>query len=77
MRQFLADSPAPVPIDGADGSGHNLSRNDRWHVHVAYNPSANRPQPVPANPRPDYVVSRNYAPLVLDAADRLAEPVTS
>jgi len=87
MRQFLRDSPAPVPITGGagtavlfhcnivHGSGHNLTQNDRWHVYVAYNPSANRPNPVPPNPRPDYVVSRNYAPLVLDTGDRLAEPV--
>ncbi len=36
--------------------------------------SANRPNPVPAAPRPDYVVSRNYAPLALLADDDLREP---
>jgi hypothetical protein len=40
---------------------------------MAYNPSANRPNPIPANPRPDYVVSRNYAPLELLADDSLRE----
>ena len=75
MRRLLRESPPPVPIVGGPGtavlfhckivhgSGHNLSANDRWHVYMAYNPSANRPDPVPAEPRPDYVVSRNYAPL--------------
>lgn len=83
MRQFLRDSPAAVPVTGGPGtavlfhcnivhgSGHNLTQNDRWHVYVAYNRSANRPSPAPPNPRPDYVVSQNYAPLQLDAADRL------
>lgn len=87
MRRFLSDSPAPVPITGGPGtavlfhcnivhgSGHNLTANDRWHVYVAYNQSANRPNPVPPNPRPDYVVSRNYAPLELATGDRLDDPV--
>lgn len=57
------------------GSGHNLTANDRWHVYVAYNPSENRPNPIPPNPRPDYVVSQNYAPLEIAAGDRLDEPV--
>ena len=42
---------------------------------MAYNPSANRPNPVPANPRPDYVVSRNYTPLVQSEDDSLHERV--
>ena len=57
------------------GSGHNLSPNDRWHVYVAYNPSKNRSNPIPASPRPDYVVSRNYAPLQMLPDDSLREPV--
>jgi hypothetical protein len=41
---------------------------------MAYNPSANRPNPVPANPRPDYVVSRNYTPLQILSNDSLRAP---
>jgi ectoine hydroxylase len=88
MRRFLRDNPKAVPITGGPGtavlfhcnivhgSGHNLTQNDRWHVYVAYNPSANRPNPIPPSPRPDYVVSRNYAPLELGTDDRLDAPVT-
>ena len=87
IRDVLRTSPAPIPIVGEPGtavlfhcqivhaSGHNLSANDRWHVYMAYNPSANRPNPVPANPRPDYVVSRNYTPLVQTEDDSLHERV--
>jgi len=86
--KYLNDSPRPVAITGppgtavlfhckiVHGSGHNLSPNDRWHAYMAYNPCANRPNPVPANPRPDYVVSRNYAALHMLADDSLREPVT-
>jgi L-proline 4-hydroxylase len=86
LRAFLRANPQAVPITGGPGtavlfhcnivhgSGHNLSPSDRWHVYVAYNPVANRPNPVPAAPRPDYVVSRNYAPLALEADDDLREP---
>ncbi len=88
MRAFLRESPKPVAITGAPGtavlfhcnivhgSGHNLSASDRWHVYIAYNPSSNRPSPIPANPRPDYVVSQNYAPLVMATGDALREAVT-
>lgn len=83
MRSFLRDNPAAVPISGGPGtallfhcnmvhgSGHNLAANDRWHVYVAYNPAANRPNPIPENPRGDYVVSRNYRPLQLLESDAL------
>jgi len=87
IRDLLRHSPAPTPIVGkpgtgvlfhckvVHGSGHNLSANDRWHVYMAYNPCVNRPNPVPENPRPDYVVSRNYAPLVQSEDDSLVERV--
>ena len=85
MRSFLRDSPAPVAITGkpgsvvlfhcniVHGSGHNLTANDRWHVYVAYNPTANRPNPIPAKPRPEYVVSQNYTPLEMASDDSLRE----
>ncbi len=85
MRAFLRESPAPVAITGkpgtavifhcniVHGSGHNLAANDRWHVYIAYNPCANRPNPIPPNPRPEYVVSQNYAPLTLAGSDSLSE----
>jgi ectoine hydroxylase len=53
------------------GSGHNLSRHDRWAVYCVYNLVANRPADVP-NPRPDYVRSTNWAPLPLGTDDILA-----
>ncbi len=64
----------PVPIVGPAGtvvffhsqlvhsSGHNMSPRDRCQVYIVYNPVANRPRPV-ANPRPDFVCSRNTAPI--------------
>ena len=87
MRAFLRENPTAVAISGGPGtavlfhckmvhaSGHNLAANDRWHVYVAYNPSANKPNPIPQNPRGDYVVSRNYRPLEMlenDALEREA-----
>jgi ectoine hydroxylase len=87
MQRFLAENPKPAAITGGPGtavlfhcnivhgSGHNLSANDRWHVYIAYNPSKNRPNPVPASPRPDYVVSRNYKPLEMGSDDSLRESV--
>jgi ectoine hydroxylase len=44
------------------GSGHNLSPHDRRQAYIVYNPVANRPKPV-ASPRPDFVCSRNTAPI--------------
>lgn len=81
MRDVLAGAPPPVAIVGGPGtcvlfhcnllhaSGHNLAAHDRWHFYAAYNTCANRPNPIPANPRPDYVVSRNCAPLPLESDD--------
>jgi ectoine hydroxylase len=74
LLEIMRRSPAPVPIVGKPGtvvffhpnilhaSGHNLSAQDRWQVYLVYNPVANRPHDVAA-PRPDYVRSRNFAPL--------------
>jgi ectoine hydroxylase len=83
MRDILRTSPTPVAITGGPGtavlfhcnllhgSGHNLGANDRWHVYMAYNTVANKPNPIPANARPDYVVSTNYKPLVMESDDSL------
>jgi ectoine hydroxylase len=83
----LKNGPRPVAITGTPGSavlfhckivhgsGHNLSPNDRWHAYMAYNPSANRPNPIPAAPRPEYVVSQNYTPLHVLDSDSLRETV--
>ena len=46
-------------------SGHNLSADDRWHIYVSCNTVANRPQ-LGDNPRPDWVVSRNWNPLPIE-----------
>jgi ectoine hydroxylase len=73
----------PVPIVGkpgtvvlfhphlVHGSGHNMSRYSRWHIYLVYNQVRNHPAPV-EKPRPDWVVSRNYAPLALCADEAVA-----
>jgi ectoine hydroxylase len=81
MKRRMAQSPAPVAVTGRAGtcaifhcnlmhaSGHNLSHHERRQAYFCFNTCANRPLDV-ANPRPDYVRSRNWQPmaLVLDAA---------
>ena len=80
LREIMARHRAPVAITGRPGtvvlfdcnlvhaSGHNLSAHDRLQVYVVYNPVTNRPEDVP-EPRPDYVRSRNWAPLALEATN--------
>ena len=77
MIDVLRASPPPVPVTGRAGtavlfhcnvlhaSGHNLSGEDRWHIYVSCNAVANKPVLGP-NPRPDWVVSRNWHPLPLE-----------
>ena len=77
MLDVLRASPPPVPVTGRAGtavlfhcnvlhaSGHNLSGEDRWHIYVSCNAVANKPVLGP-NPRPDWVVSRNWHPLPLE-----------
>jgi ectoine hydroxylase len=48
------------------GSGHNMSPLPRNTYIIVYNAADNRPQPV-ENPRPDWVVSRNFETVPLDA----------
>jgi len=79
MMDIMEKSPEPVAITGEPGtvvffhcnllhgSGHNLSRFDRWQIYFVYNPVSNRPQDV-AKPRPDYVRSTNWKPLRVEAA---------
>lgn len=86
IAEYLKTRPRAIAITGGPGtavlfhckvvhgSGHNLSPNDRWHAYMAYNPTANRPNPIPPNPRPDYVVSRNTRPLDLLTNDDLTGP---
>lgn len=80
MRACLKRSPAPVAIAGNAGtaaifhcnllhaSGHNLSAEDRWQAYFCFNRCSNRPADV-AKPRPDYVRSRNWAPMTVEAED--------
>ena len=80
---IMERSPEPVAITGKPGtvvffhcnilhgSGHNMSRHDRWQVYFVYNCVANHPLDV-ANPRPDYVRSTNWAPLRVESDDMLA-----
>ena len=74
MKRRMAASPPPVAITGRAGgcaifdcnlmhaSGHNLSHHDRWQAYFCFNTCANRPHDV-EKPRPDYVRSRNWAPM--------------
>lgn len=74
MKRMIAEHGEPVPITGTPGtvtvfdcnllhaSGHNLSAHDRWQAYFCYNTVANRPEDV-EKPRPDWVRSRNWAPL--------------
>lgn len=83
LLEIMERSPEPVPITGEPGtvvffhpnilhaSGHNLSRHDRWAIYIVYNPVVNRPNDVP-NPRPDYVRSTNFTPLIAGTDDILA-----
>ncbi|HYG54072.1 MAG TPA: phytanoyl-CoA dioxygenase family protein [Burkholderiales bacterium] len=78
MLDVLKKSPPPVPIIGPAGtavlfhcntlhaSGHNLTAEDRWHIYISFNSCANAPQFGP-DTRPDWVVSRNTAPLPVEA----------
>jgi ectoine hydroxylase len=77
MIEVMRASPPPVAIAGGAGtgvlfhcnvlhaSGHNLSAEDRWHVYISCNAVANKPVLGP-NPRPDWVVSRNWYPLQIE-----------
>ena len=82
VRELMARLPPPVAITGSPGtavifhcnvlhaSGHNLSGSDRWQIYLCYNRCANRPADV-GTPRPDYVRSRNWAPLPLVTDDAI------
>jgi hypothetical protein len=41
-----------------------MSRYPRWHYYAVFNRIANKPIPIP-KPRPEWVVSRKYIPLVM------------
>ena len=74
VREAVAGGARPVAVTGKPGdaalfhcnlfhaSGHNLSTKDRWQACFCYNRVANRPADI-ADPRPDYVRSRNWTPL--------------
>ena len=76
MKHRMAASPPPVAVTGRAGtvaifhcnlmhsSGHNLSHQDRWQAYFCFNTCVNRPHDV-AEPRPDYVRSRNWVPMTL------------
>jgi ectoine hydroxylase len=76
VKARMAGAPDPVAIIGKPGtvaifdcntlhaSGHNLSARDRWQIYLCYNLCANRPGDI-EKPRPDYVRSRNWAPMDL------------
>ncbi len=75
LIEVMTELPRPVAITGKPGtcaifhsnlmhaSGHNLSKDPRWHLYFVYNPVSNKPLPV-TNPRPEYKCARNAAPLV-------------
>jgi ectoine hydroxylase len=75
--KILKGSAPAVPIVGRAGtaalfhcntlhaSGHNLTAEDRWHIYISFNACANAPQ-LTEKSRPDWVVSRNTAPLPVE-----------
>ena len=75
LLEVMANAPEPVPIVGKAGtavlfdcnlmhaSGHNLSRQPRWHIYYVYNRCANRPQDVPS-PRPAWVRGQDWQPII-------------
>ena len=77
LVKVLKESRPAVPIVGPAGtamlfhcnllhaSGHNLSAEDRWHIYISFNACANAPKLSPDS-RPDWVVSRNTAPLPIE-----------
>lgn len=79
MLGYLREYPDPVAIRGEAGSGaifhsellhasgHNLSAENRWQAYFCFNLCANFPVDV-ENPRPDYVRSQNWEPMVLDTS---------
>lgn len=84
MKRMIAEHGEPVAITGKAGSltlfhcnlmhasGHNLSASDRWQAYFCYNTCANRPRDV-EKPRPDWVRSRNWAPLQVVADDAITK----
>ena len=87
MISILKESEKPVPIVGPAGtavlfhcntlhaSGHNLTAEDRWHIYISFNSCANAPQFGPST-RPDWVVSRNTAPLPVEDDDAILKAKT-
>ena len=77
MIEVMRAAPPPVAVSGKAGtavlfhcnvlhaSGHNLSAEDRWHIYISCNTVANAPAFGPTS-RPDWVVSRNTAPLPIE-----------
>ena len=84
VKRMIREHGEPVAITGKPGSltlfhcnllhasGHNLSANDRWQAYFCYNTVANRPEDV-EKPRPDWVRSRNWAPLKMVPDDALTK----
>lgn len=78
----------PVPIVGKPGtvaffhpyilhgSGHNMSTHSRWQTYMVYNQAANKPETV-ENPRPAYVVARDYTPLPMGSESDIRASKTS
>jgi len=80
MIDAIRAAPPAVAVTGKAGtgmlfhcnllhaSGHNLSAEDRWHIYISCNASANATAFGPGS-RPDWFVSRNTAPLPLEEDD--------
>jgi ectoine hydroxylase len=76
MIEIMKEFPRPVAVSGKPGtcaifhsnlmhaSGHNLSKDPRWHIYFVYNPVANQPAAV-ANPRPSHQCARDFTPMTL------------
>jgi ectoine hydroxylase len=87
MIEILGELPRPVAITAPAGSivlfhgnaihssGHNLSKDPRWHLYFVYNPVSNKTEAVD-NPRPEHVRSLDFRPLV-EAPDEIVSVQTA
>lgn len=82
MLKAMAECPDPIAVTGPPGtaalfhcnlmhgSGHNLSKNPRWHAYTAFNTVANHARAV-EKPRPVWVRGADFTPLQTVADDAI------
>ena len=82
VLKAMEDCPDPVAVTGPPGtaalfhcnlihgSGHNLSKNSRWHAYTVFNTVANHARQV-ESPRPVWVRGADFTPLEMVADDAI------